>query len=374
MPIIVVKTSVIPIGVNSPNEIGDTIGGILGPTVGFIAAALTFLAFWAQFDANIEQRKQFDKELENERISNAEQKEVAEREQNRQKAEFEESQRQFALTQKLQQDQIILQDKRARINLFESRFHAMLSIHRENATKVSVNDVVGQKTFIHLLDELSFIFKLANWISRTKLKDEKITEEGVYNVAYLSFFFGVGEKSSAMVEDLLTGSLLHLAKELHSAIEKSKYDAESWKHGEISVHTDEGWLVWTKVYGLGTGHLRRLSHYVRHLFQTVKFVHEQPDDLIEPDDKYNYIANLRAQLTVHEQILLYCNAMSVLGKPWLETKEDENFIEKYCMIKSVPPNALSFYKNPKEVFPDKNKRGKVMFEWLEIQERIKNLI
>ena len=59
LPLIVTKYHWISLDVNEPNEIGDTIGGILGPAVAIIAALLTFIAFWAQYEANIEQRKQF---------------------------------------------------------------------------------------------------------------------------------------------------------------------------------------------------------------------------------------------------------------------------------------------------------------------------
>ena len=38
-------------------QIGDTIGGIMGPFVAMVAAWLTFIAFWVQFKANIQQRR-----------------------------------------------------------------------------------------------------------------------------------------------------------------------------------------------------------------------------------------------------------------------------------------------------------------------------
>lgn len=38
-------------------QIGDTIGGIMGPFVAIAASILTFLAFWVQFKANEQQRK-----------------------------------------------------------------------------------------------------------------------------------------------------------------------------------------------------------------------------------------------------------------------------------------------------------------------------
>lgn len=43
-------------------EIGDTIGGIMGPFVAIAAAILTFIAFWVQFKANQQQRNDIAKE------------------------------------------------------------------------------------------------------------------------------------------------------------------------------------------------------------------------------------------------------------------------------------------------------------------------
>lgn len=43
-------------------QIGDTIGGIIGPFVAIAAAGLTFIAFWVQYKANILQRHDISKE------------------------------------------------------------------------------------------------------------------------------------------------------------------------------------------------------------------------------------------------------------------------------------------------------------------------
>ncbi len=37
-------------------SIGDTIGGIMGPFIAIIAAGLTFIAFWVQYQFNREQQ------------------------------------------------------------------------------------------------------------------------------------------------------------------------------------------------------------------------------------------------------------------------------------------------------------------------------
>ncbi len=129
------------------------------------------------------------------------------------------------------------------------------------------------------------------------------------------------------------------------------------------------------VYSFGVGHLRRLSHYIRHLFQTVKFVDDQPNEIISMQDKYSYVSNLRAQLSAHEQILLFYNSISVMGKPWLEplSPSKDNYIQRYCMLKSIPLNAADFYKKPLDIFNEKNMSGKSMFEWLEIKDRMEDL-
>jgi len=53
-------------------QIGDTIGGILGPFVAIIGALLTFIAFWVQFKANERQFEIINKQQEKEKIETIE--------------------------------------------------------------------------------------------------------------------------------------------------------------------------------------------------------------------------------------------------------------------------------------------------------------
>jgi len=53
--------------------------------------------------------------------------------------------------------------------------------------------------------------------------------------------------------------------------------------------------------------------------------------------KKSYAKMYRAQLTTYEQALFFFNSMSSLGKPWREKKD---LIEKYELIKNIPPRFL----------------------------------
>ena len=55
-PILFTKLPIFVADFSNTGQIGDTIGGIIGPFVAIIASCLTFLAFWVQYKANEQQR------------------------------------------------------------------------------------------------------------------------------------------------------------------------------------------------------------------------------------------------------------------------------------------------------------------------------
>lgn len=374
MPLLITKCSLIPLDVSKPNEIGDTIGGILGPSVGIIAAALTFLAFWAQYDTNITQRKQFNDTINEEKFRNKIENDRVSKEIENQIEEAKNRNKQFELNKKLQEEQIVLQDIAAKTNIFETRFNTMLSIQRDNANGIEVNNIKGRKVFLHMLDELKYLFEIFSEINKEKLcSDKEIDKDILYNIAYLSFFFGIGEKSTKLVKNLVPNDYIEFVERSHLFIIKCNNNSfQNMHYIKVGKTTVKAEITYT----LGTGHLRRLSHYIRHLFQIVKFVDEQNDKIISDEKKYNYLSNLRAQLTVHEQLLLFYNAISILGKPWIDKnkKDGQNYIERYCLLKSIPLTGYDFYNPPSDYFQNENNANKSMFEWHEIQKRMTDLV
>ena len=55
LPVLLVQPGFIDF--TQTGQIGDTIGGTMGPFVAIVAAILTFVAFWVQYQANIKQRE-----------------------------------------------------------------------------------------------------------------------------------------------------------------------------------------------------------------------------------------------------------------------------------------------------------------------------
>jgi hypothetical protein len=94
------------------------------------------------------------------------------------------------------------------------------------------------------------------------------------------------------------------------------------------------------------GNQVRLGHYYRHLFQVVKFVDQS--SILQPEEKYFYLKTLRAQLSAHEQLILFYSVVSDIGKPWISPID---YISRYRLIKNVPlEKGFTYQINPSNYF------------------------
>ena len=316
--------------------LGDAFGGSLGPLVALLGAVITFLAFWVQFRANEIQKKA-----------------IAEQEQSTKKQETDLARERF-----------------------ESKFYKQIEILKSNIDEIQVGQTtVGRKSFIAFFNELKFIYHVVNNHYNKIFYPtfhEEISEEAIYNIAYLIFFFGIGPNSSLLVSSFLSGKLLRFFENSSTDIQTNQvmWGSERKKGLPIAVETPDGYFTLDIRYMPGNGHTSKLSHYIRHLFQTVKFVDLADNDVISGEMKYDYISILRSQLSPHEQLFVFYNAISMLGKPWIETS---NYLKKYCFIKSALVPLADFYKTPIELLGIYNDDGKPLFEWDEISKRLQTL-
>jgi hypothetical protein len=269
-------------GPSITGPMGDTFGGTLGPLVAFLGVILTFAAFWAQIDANEQQRKDI------------------------------------------------------RLERFENRFFKFIDYHRENVNtlqyrdpkrgKDEVESIEGNRVFTRVFYEIRDLLKACY----SDLKPGQII--GHYDLS-------LSNRGSRSFDPLESYRLLKTAKQLRapknlSLKHKAKiidivyscvfFGASSesinilvGRYGERNLNFG---FFRTKratynrnIYFYG-GHVRRLGHYFRNLFQAVKYVDEQ--DFLSEVEKYKYVTILRAQMSVYEQAVFFYNSISHLGDAW----------------------------------------------------------
>ena len=104
------------------------------------------------------------------------------------------------------------------------------------------------------------------------------------------------------------------------------------------------------------GHISKLAHYYRHLFQTIKFIVTYENT--NWDEKYSYVRMIRGQLSDYEQAMIYYNACWLKRGTWWQDdnnklKESYRYILDYALIKNIPlnltgefgPDAYTVYKD-----------------------------
>lgn len=245
-------------GALAPNEIADSIGGVLAPIIGLVASILTFLAFYMQKTANDEIRAQF----------------------------------------KVQQ--------------FESQFYEMLRLHKENVNELHIKrvatneEVERRRAFESMVEDFNLLLSYAVF-------GDMPIERVEYDVAYHVFFWGYSEEQ----------------------IDKLSAPAAAFIRGD-GVRSNAP----LPDFRSHTGYSSFLGHYFRHLFMMVKFVVES-DNVKGYEEKMKYLKMLRAQLSNHEQIMLFYNWISGYGEAW-ENDENQYFTE-YRMIHNLWKDEL--YQN-----------------------------
>lgn len=230
------------------------------------------------------------------------------------------------------------QNKQFEIQQFEAKFFDLLKIHRENVHEMKIEETdYGRKNFVLLIREFRVIIEIVKTLF-TELKLELIKER-IFIVSYYILFFGKGINSS---------------RQLRLALKDIGFDDDFFNKLEPKLENNipENEKRNLK-YKLFEGHQSRLGHYYRHLYQTVKFVDESKC-LETLEEKYKYVKTLRAQLSTHEQALLFINCLTPIGRKWQgENKEGANkfqtvdsLLNSYRMVKNIPNN---FFDDSKEI-------------------------
>ena len=270
-------------------QIGDTIGGTMGPFIAILAALLTFFAFWTQFEAN--------RELINEN----------------------------------------------RRNHFENHFYKMLDIHLENVADLNkrwgetdadscfhvwCNEIMNiYNTLIMQSDFAGFIEHI-----KTQYKDEPTQKD------FLEFLTDIQKSTEEHQKVIFEIAYSYF---FNSNFSTMKYgDSDKTNHIiQFAVLFVDYLQSHDKTILTNKPKNELLGRYYRHLFQIVKLVDDQDVNLFtEKEWKRKYLSILRSQMSDFEQLLLYYNSQSTMGKTW----NDHNYIENYRLIKNIPYDAIAF--------------------------------
>lgn len=288
-------------------QIGDTIGGLMNPFIALGGVLITGLAFYVQYKANELQRELF--------VLNQ------------------------ADTKKQLQDQIDHQNDQYKRQQIESQFYEMLALHRANITEMKIDgydfeefkqkdrkdpillkrfekSTEGRKVFVTMKTELEFILQLY----KKNFPLDKIGFQKCYRI----FFSGIDESDRKHPEDKEFTKHLRLARAQH------RYPGESTltnnkrkKFGDLDMNFN---------YKPFSGHASRLGHYFRHLYLVVKSI-ANSTTITNYEDRIKYLRLLRAQLSNHEQILLFYNWLSDYGDTW--ENDSQKFFTEYMMIHNL---------------------------------------
>lgn len=313
LPVIFTLPSFLP-SFSETGPIGDTINGIAGPFIALIAAGLTFLAFWVQFLSNKEQKNQFKKQADD-----------------------------------------------TLIERFENRFFEMVRLHRANVDEQNIQDIIkGRKVFTTYYFELRYIYFVLTYYYDTNKPTKELDKEQLTNIAYLIFFFGIGHVTDSVFNHLTPSYINEVF--FKNTIKRLESEKERYARGirnDLVIAVGDKKAIFKQVYQPFTGHGTKIGHYYRHLFQTVKYVSEQKNKVFTDKLKYSYVKILQAQLSNFEQVMFYYNAVSLLGKRWIEN----GYVKDYRLVTNLPLSFADFGILPEEKFEKEVKEVKDFFQW-----------
>jgi hypothetical protein len=336
----------------STGVIGDTIGGITGPLIALIAAILTFMAFWIQFKANQQQRNDIHRER------------------------------------------------------FESKFFELIRLHKENVNEISIDgygtpvpvplsisltwrvdssprnlEIISKTTsgrayFISVVEELKAIHEIC------RLSDilHDIPNKEIYllKLAFHFLYYGIDSTSTFSIdkgfeeeEDFINicRRNLHEARIIHRR--NAGQLPFNFPQSNIEIRMNFDYLPFT-------GQFSRLDHYFRQLFLIVeyatnsKYIQSDANNFPSGIDSKDYVNMLQAQLSVHEQAILYFNYIGGDGKEW--ENETNKYFSEYKIIKNLTKTITDFTVSPHTIFDTQIKELKKKGDYMFLESTISEVV
>jgi hypothetical protein len=219
---------------------------------------------------------------------------------------------------------LTLRDTRRTSNIekFENKYFELIRLHRDNVSEIGIGHVKGKGTFVKIIREFRAALPVVQGAAAAQ--NIQLNNEETFIIAYLIVFYGVGINSTRQLEKVLANRPITFVQHLIAQLERQQQS--------LRVHQSFNFTPFE-------GHQSRLGHYYRHLYQTITFIDAKNDI---PINKYEYAKTVRAQLTNHEQALLFINALTPLGRNWW----DKGLLVRYKLVKNIPQ---SFFDEASEI-------------------------
>lgn len=237
-----------------------------------------------------------------------------------------------------------VQRQAIQIQQFEAKFLDMLKLHRDNVSEMTLANKTQRAVFVVLRSEYQDVYKIVS--KHYKHHDNR--NELKAKIAYVIFYYGLGETATPMVKSLLCDVEEVLLDSILSEIEKYRKKNGYRKLVYLSKFKLDEYLPFN-------GHQSRLAHYYRHLYQTVKYIHSQ--EYLTMQERKHYAKIVRAQMSNHELAILFYNSISCLGANWSTGEVD--FIKEYQLLKNIPLKGFTYQLNPEEYYDQD-------YEWHEV--------
>lgn len=230
----------------------------------------------------------------------------------------------------------------SQLEKFENKYYALIQLHRDNVAELSLKSESGKKVILLIIREFREALDI---VKRVALENNIVLNKPqLMELTYMSIFYGVGPNSTRVLINSLNSYEDKFLIDLERKLQNNKNAIQAKRKFDYTPFE---------------GHQSRLGHYFRHLYQTISFVDNQK--FLSSKKKKEYVKTIRAQLSNHEQALLFFNSISRIGKPWY----DDGLILRYSLIKNLPKSFIDEEKeiDVKEIYPT------LIFEWEE--EKIK---
>lgn len=194
------------------------------------------------------------------------------------------------------------------IAAFENKYFKYIDYHRENVNQLKYRDPkskeekywLGNQVFTVIYYEIKTLLgEYCNSDEFSNLDGSKKKE--IINFIYHCVFYGAGSDGLDSIARRFPDNCTEEFTKIYFVNRAAAY------HGS-DLETSKGS---PKYY---SGHVRHLGQYYRNLYQAVKYVDKQA--FLSESQKYEYVTMLRAQVSVHEQLVFFFNAISELGASW----------------------------------------------------------